>query len=115
MLCLYGFDTYHGVLHKQFYMRKSLVCDLVEPFRCLIDHKVKKAIHLGQIKKEDFIVVNHKYQLDWKQNKKYISLLLEPILYYKEDIFLYFQSYYRAFMKMKNAKDFPVFRMEKLI
>jgi len=113
LLCIYGFDTYYGVLHKQFYMRKSLVCDLVEPFRCLIDHKVKKAIHLGQIKKEDFYLVNNMYKLDWSQSKRYVSLLLEPILYRKEDIFIYIQSYYRAFMKSKDVIEFPVFNMEK--
>ena len=37
-LRLYGFDLYSGVYHTVFYQRKSLVCDLVEPFRCIIDH-----------------------------------------------------------------------------
>lgn len=33
LLLLYGFDIYKGVYHQVFYQRKSLVCDLVEPFR----------------------------------------------------------------------------------
>lgn len=31
-LRLFGFDTYVGVLHQLWFKRKSLVCDLVEPF-----------------------------------------------------------------------------------
>ena len=48
----FGFDIYVGVLHKQFYMRKSLICDFVEPFRTIIDEQVKKSINLKQIKEE---------------------------------------------------------------
>lgn len=39
LLSVFGFDTYTGFLHRQFYMRKSLTCDLVEPFRVIIDRK----------------------------------------------------------------------------
>lgn len=31
ILQIYGFDTYYGVFHRCFYMRKSLVCDIMEP------------------------------------------------------------------------------------
>ena len=54
MLQVYGFDTYYGVFHKCFYMRKSLVCDLMEPMRPIVDYAIRKAINLGQCKKEDF-------------------------------------------------------------
>ena len=40
LLNLYGFDTYQGVYHQVFYQRKSLVCDLVEPFSPLVDQHV---------------------------------------------------------------------------
>lgn len=36
LLHVYDFDVYHGVLHTDFYMRKSLVCDLMEPFRPIV-------------------------------------------------------------------------------
>ena len=45
-LNLYGFDVYRGVYHKLFYERKSLACDLVEPFRCIIDKTILKAYNL---------------------------------------------------------------------
>ena len=109
LLNVYGFDVYCGVLHRQFYMRKSLVCDLVEPFRPLIDRQVKKAINLGQCKAEDFALINHKYLLEWKHNPQYVSFLLQPLLENKREIFLYVQSFYRAFMKQKEAEAFPVF------
>ena len=54
MLQVYGFDTYYGVFHKCFYMRKSLVCDIMEPIRPIIDYEVRKAINLGQCKIDDF-------------------------------------------------------------
>ena len=39
ILQVYGFDTYYGVFHKCFYMRKSLVCDLMEPIRPVVDYQ----------------------------------------------------------------------------
>lgn len=109
LLDVYGFDVYCGVLHKEFYMRKSLTCDLVEPFRVLIDRQVRKSINLGQFKKEDFIKVNGSYKLDWNQNKKYVLLFSQALMEYKTEIFLYIQSYYRAFMKQKSAENFDFF------
>ena len=53
---LFGFDTYVGVLHREFFHRKSLVCDLVEPFRPIIDSSLIKALNLGQIHEDDFYV-----------------------------------------------------------
>ena len=47
ILQVYGFDTYYGVFHKCFYMRKSLVCDLMESMRPIVDYQVRKAINLG--------------------------------------------------------------------
>lgn len=105
----YGFDTYCGVMHTQFYMRKSLVCDIVEPFRPLIDHQVKKSINLGQICEEDFIVINNQFRLKWDESSKYVKILMTPIIENKESIFAYVQSYYRAFMKELPADEFPIY------
>lgn len=109
LLCSYGFDTYCGVMHKQFYMRKSLVCDLVEPFRMLIDVQVKKSINLKQIKEDDFILLNNQYKLKWEKSSTYVKLFMTPIMEYKDEIFAYIQSYYRAFMKNLPAEKFPIF------
>ncbi|MGA0242299.1 MAG: type V CRISPR-associated endonuclease Cas1, partial [Candidatus Marinamargulisbacteria bacterium] len=89
LLLLYGFDPYKGVCHQMFYQRKSLVCDLVEPFRCIIDHKVLVAHGLKQIKTDDFEYINDQYRLSFKHAKPYTQFLVEAILERKDDIFLY--------------------------
>ena len=110
LLLSHGFDVYVGVLHRQFYMRKSLVCDIIEPFRVIIDKAIKKGVNLNQIKEEDFKVVNYQYRLRYEKNSKYIRLFMEEILKEKQEIFKYVQEYYRAFMKEKNIKDYPFYK-----
>ena len=109
ILQVYGFDTYYGVFHKCFYMRKSLVCDLMEPIRPVVDYQVRKSINLGQCKENDFEVVNNRWCLKYKSNPQYIQFLMNAILEYKDDIFLYIQQYYRFFMKRKSVSEIPVF------
>lgn len=109
MLSLYGFDLYQGVYHRNFYQRKSLVCDLVEPFRCIIDKQVKRAHRLRQLQREDFYERNHQYYLKPEKNKEYTKWLVESILEHKEDIFKYIQAYYRCFIRQKPIEEYPVF------
>ena len=112
MLGLYGFDTYCGVLHKFFYQRKSLACDLVEPFRCIIDQRLRKAYNLKQIHEDDFFVKQGAYCLQYKKQSHYAGLFLKDILEHKEEIFLYIQRYYRWFMDPENInRKFPVFEV----
>lgn len=111
ILQVYGFDTYYGVFHKCFYMRKSLVCDIMEPMRPIIDYEVRKAINLGQCKVEDFEEYNQRWCLKYKSNPVYIQFLMNAILEYKDDIFLYVQRYYRYFMKMKSVEEIPIFSL----
>ncbi len=114
LLNLYGFDTYQGVYHQVFYQRKSLVCDLVEPFRVLIDQRVRKAYKLNQIHREDFLFINGQYRIFGKQSQPYIAFLLKALLKHKQEIFLYVQSYYRAFMQEKEIDSYPIFIGDKL-
>ena len=111
ILQVYGFDTYYGVFHKCFYMRKSLVCDIMEPMRPIIDYSVRKAINLGQCKEEHFEEYNRRWCLKYKNNPAYIQFLMTSILEFKNDIFMYIQKYYRYIMKMKSAEDIPVFKI----
>ena len=111
ILQIYGFDTYYGVFHKCFYMRKSLVCDLMEPMRPIVDYSVRKAINLVQCKKEDFEVYDNRWVLKYKMNSKYIQFLMKDILEYKDEIFVYIQKYYRFFMKMKSVEELPRFEV----
>lgn len=109
ILQVFGFDTYQGVLHTNFYMRKSLVCDLMEPFRVIIDWKVRKGIQLGQFKESDFIKVGEQWQLEYKKSSQYSGILMEELLDYKEEIFLFIRAYYRAFMKEKDITEYPIY------
>ena len=109
LLTVYGFDTYKGVYHCEFYNRKSLVCDIVEPFRPLIDWQVRKAYNLDQIKKKDFYINKGQYSLLGKKASPYINFFLEALVKEKEAAFKYIQSYYRAFMKGTEIKNYPCF------
>ena len=112
MLTLYGFDLYCGVLHSFFYQRKSLVCDIVEPFRCIIDQRLRKAYNLGQIHTDDFFVQDMQYHLQWKQQAAYTKLFMKDILENKEAIFKFCQKYYRWFIKDADLAEFPVFKIK---
>lgn len=111
LLQVYDFDVYKGVLHTCFYMRKSLVCDLMEPFRPIIDWRVRKGINLKQFKKEDFIEIRDQWQLEYKKSSEYVSVFMKDILDEKEQIFKYIRGYYRAFMKGKEVKQYPIYDM----
>lgn len=106
LLQVYGFDVYCGVYHKEFYMRKSLACDLMEPLRPMIDLEIRKAINLRQCKEEDFEIIQNQYCLSYKKSPEYISFLMEEVLAQKENIFLYVQNYYRCFMKGKDISKY---------
>jgi len=107
LLNIYGFDTYKGVYHKEFYQRKSLVTDIMEPFRPWIDARIRKAYNLGQVDPVDFIKINGQYTLSYKASKPYVSLLLEEIIKQKEVMFVFVQRYYRAFMKELPIEQYP--------
>jgi len=106
---IYGFDIYCGVYHKFFYQRKSLICDLVEPFRSIIDRRLRKAHNLNQIDKQDFFQRNNQYVLTYKKQKKYTALFFKDILAEKNHIFTYIQQYYRWYMKTKTIEQFPIY------
>ena len=109
LLNIYGFDLYQGVYHQQFYQRKSLVCDIVEPFRPLVDARIRKAHKLNQIHPEDFSFLQNQYSLFGKKACPYVMWLLETLIARKQDMFIFVQSYYRAFMKQKPIDQYPVF------
>jgi CRISPR-associated protein Cas1 len=113
MLNLYGFDLYVGVYHRCFYQRKSLVCDIVEPFRCIIDGLVKKAYGLKQMQAEDFREERGQYYLKIENNKEYSRWLIRGILDHKEEMFGYVQEYYRCFIRNKPIHEYPVFRIKE--
>ncbi len=109
LLLLFGFDTYKGCYHKLFFQRKSLVCDIVEPFRSVIEKSLLKAYHLSQINEKDFFVKKGRYFLSYEKNQKYAKIFMDVIMNHKESLYLYVQKFYR-FM-MKNGGLFPSFNI----
>lgn len=111
LLGLYGFDTYKGIYHKLFFQRRSLACDIIEPFRCIIDKQILKSYNLKQINEKDFRVIKNQYTLDFKKSQKYNRIFSESIMDYKEDLFLFIHGFYRSLMSNENA--FPSFSITK--
>ena len=111
LLELYGFDTYVGILHRPFFHRKSLVCDLVEPFRPIIDRTIRKAYNLGQVKKSDFYINQNQYSLFGKNAVPYLKLLIGSLMEYKEGMFVFIQGYYRSFVRVLSPADYPTFTL----
>jgi len=105
----YGFDVYKGVYHKEFYQRKSLVCDLIEPFRPLMDYRIRKAYKLNQVNKDDFTVSQGQYRVFGKKALPYLSFFIEELIFNKSAIFKYVQSYYRSFIRGMEMNKYPYF------
>lgn len=110
---MFGFDLYIGVYHRAWFKRKSLICDLIEPFRCIIDHAVLLAFNHKQFVKSDFIYRKSEYHLKLDCCAKYYNVFYKALIGYKKEIFSYIQAYYRCFMQKKSQKEYPIFDFEK--
>jgi len=110
LLRIYGFDTYKGFYHKLFFQRKSLTCDIVEPFRCIIEKQLLKSYRLNQINEKDFKCYNGRYSLKYDKSQEYAKIFLEAIIKNKEEIFLYVKNFYSFILDDK--KDFPIFKIK---
>ena len=108
---MFGFDIYVGVYHRLWFKRKSLICDLMEPFRCIIERTIRNAINRRQIKEGDFEYYKGEYRLKRELNKDYSKLFFDAIVVYKNEVFKYIQTYYRCFMGGKDMNTYPKFVM----
>ena len=108
---MFGFDLYVGVYHRLWFKRKSLVCDLMEPFRCIIDKTIRTAINRKQFCSKDYDVVKGEYRLKREMNKEYSKVFFDALVPYKSEIFKYVQSYYRCFMGSKDISLYPKFEI----
>jgi CRISPR-associated endonuclease Cas1 len=106
---LFGFDPYVGVYHRLWFKRKSLICDLIEPFRCLIDRQVRKAFNTKQCTANDFQLIKNEYILKREKNSDYTKMFYDVLIEYKSDVFKYMRDYYRCFMQRKSVPDYPQF------
>lgn len=97
------------VYHRLWFKRKSLVCDLVEPFRCIIDRAVRTSFHRKQFSSEDFDIKQGEYILKRELSSKYQRVFFDALIPYKKEVYLYVQAYYRCFMRMKSVENYPQF------
>lgn len=109
-LRLYGFDLYVGVYHRLWFKRKSLVCDMVEPFRCIIDHATLLAFNRKQFSEKDFAKSKNEFHLKHECTAQYYRVFSDALIARKQDIFQYIQQYYRCFMGRKSVQQYPSFQ-----
>jgi CRISPR-associated endonuclease Cas1 len=108
---MFGFDVYVGVYHRLWFKRKSLICDLIEPFRCIVESRVRTAFNKKQFKDSDFLVIKNEYRLKSECAMDYYQVFYEALIPYKKEIFLYIQAYYRCFMQGKASTYYPKFEL----
>lgn len=108
---MFGFDVYVGVYHRLWFKRKSLICDLMEPFRCIIDNTVRTAFNRKQCSEKDFRNEKGEWRLKFEKNKDYSKLFFDALIPYKTEVFKYVQAYYRCFMQNKNIDLYPKFKI----
>lgn len=107
----YGFDTYKGFYHKLFFQRKSLACDIMEPFRVVIDRQLVKSFNLRQINIKDFSCKNGVWRIKPGRSVEYSTLFMNAILNRKEDIHGYVKGFYRFLLG--KEKQMPFFTITK--
>lgn len=106
---MFGFDPYIGVYHRLWFKRKSLICDLMEPFRCIIDKAVRTAYNRRQFSERDFDVIKGEYKLKIQKNSDYCRLFYDALIPFKTETFKYVQAYYRCFMRNAEVNNYPKF------
>ena len=109
---MFGFDIYVGIYHRLWFKRKSLVCDLMEPFRCIIERTIRIAINKKQFSEKDFDIHKGEYHLKREKNKDYSKVIFDSLVIYKSDVFRYIQQYYRCFMANKEIYKYPKFELQ---
>lgn len=109
---MFGFDVYVGVYHRLWFKRKSLICDLMEPFRCIIDNTIRTAFNRKQFSEKDFINDKGEWRLKHEKNRDYTKTFYDALMPYKTEVFKYVQSYYRCFMQSKPQECYPNFKIK---
>lgn len=108
-LRLFGFDLYVGVYHRLFFQRKSLVCDVMEPFRCIVDLKTKDAFKTKEFKRSDFMEKQGIFSIKKEKAYQYYKAYAQEVILFRMDIFRYVRDYYRAFMRESEPENYPKF------
>lgn len=110
-LRLFGFDSYKGIYHQLFFARKSLACDVVEPFRCLIERRLRTAINLKIVKPEQFKNGRYGVWCDPEQSANFVALFAQVTMDEREEFYKYTRALYRHIMDERNPM--PTFKIER--
>lgn len=107
----FGLDTYKGVYHTQFFARRSLVCDLMEPFRCIIDSRTRTALGLKIFTANMFKTGRYGVYTEWKDASKIIQTYAVEVAENRQAILAYVQGFYRFVMEQHN--EMPHYRLKR--
>lgn len=117
LLGLFGFDSYRGIYHQLFFARKSLACDIMEPWRVLVDVAIVLMFRQNMFHKKDFICVNGSFRFahGFKDRSKYARVFLKVLSSHKLPLFEYVRGYYLHISK-PDAYDFrpPLINFEHM-
>ena len=108
-LRLFGFDLYVGVYHRDWFRRKSLVCDVMEPFRCIIDRETLLSFREKRFRNTDFEFMDGHYELKRDKAPVYYRSYAEAVVSFKMQIYRFVRDYYRCFSKEADAEAYPFF------
>lgn len=106
---IFGLDRYKGFYHQLYFQRKSLVCDLIEPFRVIIDLAIINAFNFNIYKKDDFKFTDNLvcgFKNGYKTKLKYLKFFLKSILSHKIEIFQFIKNFY-FYIADSNKYKFP--------
>lgn len=112
LLNLFGFDVYKGFYHQLFFQRKSLSCDIIEPFRPIIDREILKMYNLKILNEKDFKFIKNKIHINYDKSVKYAEIFFNCIMKNKEEIYNYIRDFYRYIMNCKKYKP-PYFKISR--
>jgi CRISPR-associated protein Cas1 len=107
----FGLDTYKGVYHQQFFARRSLVCDLMEPFRCLIDNRTRTALTLKIVTPDIFRRGKYGVYTEWRDSSKITTMYAEEIMKHRVHIFTYVQDFYKHIMDQHDK--LPSYKLKR--
>jgi CRISP-associated protein Cas1 len=89
-----GYENTFGFLHADYYQRQSLVCDLMEPIRPVIDNALVNALGRKQIKSEHFEIVDSKVKLiDYRNIGQYTDIFAKVLIENQDQIYTYLRDF----------------------
>jgi CRISP-associated protein Cas1 len=89
-----GYENTFGFLHADYYQRQSLVCDLMEPIRPVIDNALVNALGRKQIKSEHFEIVDSRVKLiDYRNIGQYTDIFAKVLIENQDQIYTYLRDF----------------------